>query len=482
MKKKFRIRPLFYIALLVCVLLGTSQADIVTAEPDPWEPQETEPGIVLVEPDEGLPQVIDAGMVSAEQDPWLPEGHGEGSRAVQPIGSFISIAVNNAIYQYAPAVAHGGQHYVVIYLVGDGHVYASVRNNDGTSAANYLIDSAKDFVAPRIAYHAPTGLFVVAYHYYESGVYYTRVGAVSPTGVVGSIWQITDAHNPDIGCSQVDNVCLVAYEQQTSNPIRGYYLTITPGGITAFSSRRNLSNEAGRRPYLAWGSGTFRYMLTFTFTYLGVDYPVYNHLYDLATVGDDSYVSSTLYVLDSWTGFPNNKVATGVAYDPCTEHFLIMFDHDVSGNLSQVNVWAAAIHKHNQGTRWHGPIANRSHREQSGGISFVTDDNLPAACGVMNKLAVIYTNYNENRFYALEVKGNNNKTSPVYTRDEFDDHFIVANLGQGQPLARPAISSGSENGEMLLVFDILYATTSNIHGRLVHVWQSGNIFLPLILR
>lgn len=493
MHKTIGIRHFYMIALLVCILIGSSQAGIVSAEPDDWLPDET-----------------DSGIVSAEPERWLPEELGDETRAVDAVPGLspIPIGANST----KPVVAHGGEHYLVVYT-HVRKVFARSVHNNGTLGTAFEIDShpTLPFSNLSIAYHPQSGLFVVAYELCNLAIPQTcevRVTAVSHTGKVwiGIVLTYSDARAPSISCSHMYESCLLAYESEfgTGQYIRGRYLYVYElFGVTSASPQKNLSNIPGRKPYVAVGKNFGYYMITFTQTVAGVESPVYNHIYEYPPPDhiENVYVYAAKYVLDfsadpHWTN--KNKWATGITYDPCTEHFIILFDFDYSGNYTIVDVYMAAIHKLTQNTNWSGHIANRNFSERSGGISFVTNYIQTPTCGVMNKLVVTYTNYQENKIYAVEVRGNNNTITPIYDRDLWFNQYSLMLPGNGEVYSTPNIAGGSTNAELLIVYDLKYiddfdpnnpAIFYNVYGRLVHVKEPGapggtenNIFLPLILR
>jgi hypothetical protein len=247
----------------------------------------------------------------------------------------------------------------------------------------------------------------------------------------------------------------VAY-QHGANLIRGFYVTLNHlTGADWWGVTYNLSDVNGTKPLIAWGKHSGRYLLTHTFTSFGIKFPVYTHVHDL-NPGVDPYAHPAVTLIN-FVGWSNDKYPTGVAYDPCTEKFIVLFDHVFKPDPADfvVDVWAAAIHKTNPVTYWYNHVAYRWSEERGGGISFVTDDNLPAACGSMDKLVYTYTHINSKRIYASDLRGNNSITAPSYQRDHHDHHHQIAwfLLPVMNPYWQPSISSGSTRAEMLVVFN-----------------------------
>lgn len=498
MHKTTGIRPLFYIALLVCLLFGTSQAAIVTAEPDEWLLEETDAGIVSLEPEGWLQEETDLDIIPTEPERWLLEETDEDLRAVQPRPGIAELPIG--ANSTNPAIAHGGEHYLVVYTHQRKVMARSVHNN-GTLGTAFEIDShgTIPFGAPSVSYNPLSGLFLVAYHLCNLAtpqVCEVRATAVSHSGVVGTglIYYYSDARFPSVACSHQYNSCLLAFESEfgTFQYIRGRYLTInSTSGIQTQSEMKNLSNLSGKRPYVAVGKGFGYYMITYTRTLIGVEYPMYNHLYESPPSPGflNAYVYDAAYVLDFsaspyWAN--KNKWATGITYDPCTEHFIILFDFDYSGNRTIVDIYMAAIHKLTRTTNWSGVIAIRNFREESGGVSFVTNYIQAPACGMMDKLVITYTNFHENKHYAVQVRGDNDKSNPSYSSDAFDKHHSLMLPSNGLVYGTPNIAGGSVNAELLIVYDLKFTDplTYHVYGRLVHVREpfSGKLYLPLIVR
>lgn len=136
------------------------------------------------------------------------------TRVVEPVTGLIPIATEAApVWEFHPAVAHGGGYFMVAY-VKDGDIFAAVLNNDGNLLNTYLVDSIGWNNFPTIAYHAPSGLFLVAYAKWNVSLYNMWFTAVSPTtGHVG-VWYgnppLLDLRYPNVACNQDHQSCLLS--------------------------------------------------------------------------------------------------------------------------------------------------------------------------------------------------------------------------------------------------------------------------------
>lgn len=170
-----------------------------------------------------------------------------------------------------------------------------------------------------------------------------------------------------------------------------------------------------------------------------------------------------------------------MAYDPCSQKFILLFDHVWSG--ADVDVRYSIIHK-TFGDVYGLPfIAFTSWVERSGDISFITDDNLPAACGTMDKLVVTYTDWTNNRIYAADLRGNNHLSNPIYSVDPVSRHYIVQAFASNvDPFWRPTISSGASRAEMFVAFNAHPTSPSdyNAYGRLIK--SPAQTFIPALFR
>ena len=435
----------------------------------------------------------------------------ETGRTIEPATDVIAIATGGSpINEYYPQVAFGDDYYMVAYYYLNSsttnpafEVDVAVFNNQGQREITHIINNQAAHGTLSIAYHAPTGLFLLAYtspNFPSSdfNVYYTAVSPI--TGRVGDIFQIPGASDdddlyPSVACAQTSDTCLLAFERNGSK-ILGRYIALNSAGIVppSFPSSfiYKLTDKDGQRPYITWGKDSGYYLLAYTRTETtvtpNVQYPVFTHVYD-SNPGNIVLFAYAHDAVDAgdFTGMPNDKWATGVAYDPCTQKFVLLWDYynytngDVA--FSMVDKTAATVHAM-------GWIADTGKNESSGDISFVTDDSLTAACGLMDKLVVTYaeTETGTYRINAAEVQGNSTVVNSSYTVAPTSDHLLVYESADTIPNKAISISNGSSLWEMFVAFDYFSPSslTYDIFGRIIRAPEeqdeSNYIFLPLLMR
>jgi len=336
-------------------------------------------------------------------------------------------------------------------------------------------------------------LFLVAYENSTGGDYDVWFTAVSPTqGQVGSLYGLTFSDDnlmmPKVACNQAHQTCLLAYEHKDGY-IKGNYITLNSTGVQLASSTWPLANVPGKKPFLAWGMHAAEYFLAFTWkSGGGIKFPVYTHLSGTYPA-TNPYTHAATFLLD-FTYWANDKYATGVAYDPCTQKFVVLFDYVYNPNPSSlvVDVWAAAVHKTGQLTYWASDLAFRPSEERGAGISFITADDLQASCGVMDKLVYTYLHVDGETIYVTDLRGNNDITAPHYRRDQEGEHQKVITFSSSWGVRAgglPNISGGSTLGGAMLVYtaDTFWPEEDqdyNVWGRIVR--SAVKTYLPLSVR
>jgi hypothetical protein len=444
-------------------------------------PDETDPAV------EGL---IELHVPSQHNEFIMPEEMevipDELARDVGYYGALFSIATTDANENH-PTVAHGGNYYMVVYYDG-GNIRAKVYTNTGSLYQNFLIrDCSPNFCGyPSVAYEAKSGLFLVAYEYFDGSDYEIYHRAVSPTGPVGTSVYTTPSSNewwPSVACNSVDGSCLVAHEDMTNDQIEGVWLRLSSTGISDYSGIILLESTTDdvSRPYMAWGKGTGRYMLTYRRYTSSQWRPYYQHLYDVYTT-PDQYSHGPAFVVPSTfeTGTPTYP--TGVTYDPCTQKFAIVFTNEWSSSI--FDVWVAYKHPTTATGYGHQDVAYAWAKEHLADISFVTDPHLTPACGRMDKMVVIYKNEDSGRILAADLLGNSSVTYPSYVIDYEYKHTVVATNLALPPFSVywSVLSSGSKNANL---FAAVFANAplsggNNVYGRLLKVPDKN--FMPLMLR
>jgi hypothetical protein len=415
-------------------------------------------------------------------------GFPEDARAAKKVGDTIPIATTVDIDEWWPAVAHGGDYYMVVYE-REGKIYGKVYSNTGTLKNTITIANfaEEDCGYPSVAYEAKSGLFVVVYEYNTSSADHdVFIQVVSPTTgrVGGTYWVSNDPDHeryPDVACKHTNGTCLVAFQQNQEGRIKGRFVTITSSGLTAISTVRDFSNATGASfPHVAWGVGTGLYMVTYDW-FAGKNYAAYTKVYDDPVSSGDQYVHTNATVAMS---LPNDTFNSDVTYDPCTEKFLISFYHLFSA--ADRDLWVVAKQS-TASAEGFTPftIASTPQNEHRGAISFVTDSHLEPFCGSMDNLAVAYLNDSVG-VMAAELRGNSSTTNPIYVRDATDQQLIVDRNTTRYTNKYTAISSGSQKGELFIAFSGQWKcppsewSDLDVYGQIVAI--SGRVYLPLILR
>ena len=215
-----------------------------------------------------------------------------------------------------------------------------------------------------------------------------------------------------------------------------------------------------------------------------VKIPVFTHIYDSDPgVGNPAYAHAAVDAYDFTAWGDHDKRATGAAYDPCTEKFILLWDYEnetTNGDVafSMIDKTAGTVHSM-------GWIAATDKSELSGDISFVTDDSLPAACGLMDKLIVTYVNVdNVIQINAAELQGNSQVIDSSYSVDPKSKHLLVYEYPAFKN-GNMSISSGSTLAEMFIAFnEFIYSSgipNDDIYGRIIRVPVNKN-YLPLLMR
>jgi hypothetical protein len=410
------------------------------------------------------------------------------ARTVHPVSGTIYIA-NSIDEDWWPAVAHGGGHYMVVYTHNFDIVARVYSDTGGYQSTHTVADFPNNCENPSVAYEASSGLFLVTFEYYWSETDHDiYVQAVSPTtgnrgGVSTAGTTVYNESYPDVDCKHTNGTCLVAYQHNHEYRIKGRFFTLTNMGISAMSAIYDLTDaKQSSGPALAWGKGTGYYLVTYKWSFTGKNQAMYSKVYDSPVSSGDQYVHGNAVVDNPSVGL-NNKFSTDVAFDPCTQTFVVSFHYDYAGDASDIDIYAVAK---NAGSSAFGyipfSVANSIQNESQGVISFVTDNHLAPKCGAMDKLVVAYNNFQVG-IKAADLRGNSNTADPLYARDEYFNHLVVASNSGSWIKIHPAISSGSAQAEMFIAYNPLYQYSpwdNDVWGRIVDVRL--RTYLPLITR
>ncbi|HPX95163.1 MAG TPA: hypothetical protein PLA02_02475 [Brevefilum fermentans] len=464
----------------------TELPEMETFTPPPLSPEDMG-GIDDVKADPALQESLWPAIEEQKEDAPPSADSPEDARAVKMVGAPIPIATTIDIDEWWPAVAHGGDHYLVVY-VRQGNIYGKVYSNTGELKNTITIaDWAADCEFPSVAYEAKSGLFVVVYEYhFSSSDYDVVIQLVSPTtGNIGDAYWVSNSvyHEwyPDVACKHTNGTCLVAFQHNQEGRIKGRFYTISSSGITHGSTVRDLSDATGASfPHLAWGVGRGLYMVTYDW-WSGVKYSAsYTKVYDHPVDGGNQYVHFDSYVAAT---FPNGTFNSDVTYDPCTEKFLVSFYHLFSA--TDRDPWVVAKLSTTSAAGFPPfTIAYTTQNEYEGGISFVTDSHLKPFCGSMDNLVVTYINDSVG-VKAAELRGNSSTTNPIYVRDATSLQLIVDKNYADYKNQRTAISSGSQKGELFTASSGKWGPPSpwtdlDVEGQIVAI--SGRVYIPLLRR
>lgn len=424
-------------------------------------------------------------------------------RVVKPASDIINISISPYVNEKSPDIAHGGDYYMVVYeeeYDTEDSITARVFSNSGDFVNTFYIQTCpKNYCEyPTIAYEAKSGYFLVAYGYLYSGTdWEVYVEAVSPTdGVLKEGFSMvtsstSDERFPSIACNHDDGSCLVAYQTNSAltSPIMGRFMEIDSEAqdIAFLGAPYPLTNATiGLEPRLAWGRGADTYMVTYRSEAPGGQVSsMYTHVHDQPVNSGSQYLHGNAYVVSpGYFGNDHDISNNDVAFDPCTQHYVVTFGYDYYGDNSDYDIYAVAKHSTLASGGTPFPIVNSPHYTNHSRISFMTDDDLPPSCGSMNRL--MFTYYNDTLgIMAGELRGNNNTSTPEYEQDSVFDHLLIhPHLpGQNKRVSSQEISSGSMLGEMFIVFE--YYDTNipyefNVKGQIITIMEKN--FLPLIIK
>ncbi len=404
--------------------------------------------------------------------------------SIEPVDETFPIA-ESSDWEDSPAIAYGGDYFLVVYRKA-GRIWGSFYDNHGVLTSIWFPESPEtNFNTPRVAYSHDTDQFLVIYHDANADrICIVTLSYPDPPDARLCSSMADNIQNPDITCVNPGDTCLVVFESDQG--IMGFYVTLDGFGVQA-GGLQNFSDRPGERPFITYGTGDVA-MITFTWTDpdSGERFPMYNPV--SASRHGNAPLQEAKFVRDfsgaPWEG--TDKEASGITYDPCTEKFVLIYDHiETPGSIS--DVWGAAIGANPPyDNYWNGPFAYGFTQQRGGDISFLTAEGYSASCGAMNKLVVTYTDLSENSVYAVEVTGNNDTSNPNYTNSQSSaEHFLVDELSASliplEQLVKPVISGSDYQGRMMIAYsvpELLFG--SNIFGRLIDIRFS--IYLPLILR
>ena len=413
-------------------------------------------------------------------------------RELQPNGDAFRIAETGDI-DPSTAVAYGGGYHVIVYTKRNTrnhneNIFATVVPGKETGDINgYPISSLdSDYGHPAIAYHARSGLFIILYSHLQTEIYAQVFSPASET--IGPAFLISDdeVHKglPAIACNQLDGVCLAVY-QQNGTQIKGRYLEASNGEIINLSAIYDLTSGLEvDQPRLAWGRGQGTFLLAYDERLAsGEVRPAYTHLYD-----QHDPLAAEVLLHPSMPVIPGGVFSDGhdafisdIAFDPCTEQFVLMIEYDAAGDGGNLDLWAAVLHAREPILNGTFPIADSPVSEQGGAIRFITADQETYVCGNQGRLVVAYINADVG-LMATELRGNSNPKKPSYAVDPAHQHLLIANHTNMFRITNCILSSSGKGNQVLIAYDFLGIESSEfiIMGQFLSIIRS--VYLPLVMR
>ena len=413
-------------------------------------------------------------------------------RELQPNGDAFLIAETGDI-DPSKAVAYGGGYHVIVYTKRNTrnhfeNIFATVVPGKETGDLNdYPISSLdSDYEHPAIAYHANSGLFIILYSHLQSEIYARVFSPANET--IGPAVLISDdeVHKgfPAIACNQFDVICLAVY-QQNGTLIKGRYLEVVNGEIINLSAIYDLTSDLEvDQPRLAWGRGQGTFLLAYDERLAsGEVRPAYTHIYD-----QRDPLAAEVLLHPSMPVIPGSVFSHGhdafisdIAFDPCTEQFVLMIEYDAAGDGGSFDLWAAVLHARETIMNGTFPIADSPVSEQGGAIQFITADQETYVCGNRDRLVVAYINADVG-LMATELRGNSNPKKPSYKVDPVDQHLLIANQPDMFRITNSILSSTGKGNQVLIAYDFLGIESSEfiIMGQFLSIIHS--VYLPLVMR
>lgn len=440
----------------------------------------------LSETDLSQPSFIGPPDLQFQKEKGADSAETANDRVVYPEKDFIPIAVDQSVNEHSPAIAHGDGYYMITYIIG-GDVWAQVFDQNGDHYNDVLVYDGwyRPCSNPVIAYESQTGLFIIVFEFHlDDDNHDIMVVAISPhEGKIGNVVSIAhtdhDEFNPDVACNAHEGSCLLAYQEGGSNQIQGKFLYIDSSGISGCSSSVPLSQFVGREPHLAWGRTTGNYFLAYSWFYADTSewFPVYTHVYDVIE-SPPQYIHQN-HLLVNYAYNPNfDKEPLGVTYDPCTNTYVLLWYDEHSAGDKDIHI--SVMKDEDPGILGSGCIACSYDNEYTGDISFVLDDHIQPNCGLADKVVVTYKTMNKG-VYATDLRGNNDKTDPIFNWDDISVHALISADGINTSGRNPIITSG-DHGKMFVTWRLYWTNTysEDIWGKLIHAYWTD--FLPLITR
>ena len=502
-----KTKNILIILTILCLFFTTSTALAQTEDPPPKKHEEPPIETQQAEPVQTEPQnptTPSPDFMPPPPDKYIDESTSRSSsnREVSEVDSFDIGVVSGITERNSDVASHNGVYAVayekngeiiVAYIIGDMIVRYTLSNGLGRS------------YYPAIAYNAAWGLFITTWQYDYAGNgsdYDVRVRASTSTGAIGDddIWVASSEYhetNPDIACNPYDGSCLITYEYKvqgySTTNIHGRYMDTT---VSVNPDNFELTSLNAVGPHVAWSDYGSSYLVAYTWTSSGGEaFPVYTVLYDTwQGSASASKIKASAYGVDTgwYDDNGHDKYATGVAYDFCSEKFIIVYTYDYYGNGTDYDVHASATNSN--GNTLYGPfyIATTSGQESDADISFITEPTPSIANAASCKLVTTYIRseyYDENGIMTTDIEGNCSYNAPDYTTDWGGDHLLIdePSISFGSGVFAPAISGGN-GSDFFVSYD--YVTGGMVYqysvlGKLLSTETNKadlSNYLPLIIR
>ena len=507
-----KIKYLILVCSILCLLLSPASVLAESENPPPKKTKEPSIETQQAEPIQTEPQIPTLSTNTTFPTPPEKEiidtsSRMSSDREISVVDSF-DIGVLSGVSERHSDVAHSDNVYVVAYEEDGAIVTAKIIDYGGSVAIywNTIYDGDESSYFPSIAYEAGTGLFVITWQYDFSGNgsdYDIYARALNPwSGPVGSAVTVASSYDqetrPDIACNPYDESCLIVFNFDDGDEnIYGRYMDITSSGVSDSSPSLVEITDIDRStgPHVAWSNYGSSYLVAYTWTdnIDGETFPVASVLYDTyqgsssASIMADEWPAVGIGA-DPWYDDLHDKSTTGVAYDFCSEKFIIVYTYDFFGDGTDYDIHASATNS--DGANLYGPftIAGSSAQETGADISFIADPIPAIANDAPCKFVTAFSRSGHSSgidgIMTTEIKGNCSYSSPDYTTPPSSEHILVAEPSGpfGSGVLSPAIIGGNDS-EFFVSYDDVTGGFVYQYSVLGKLFRSGLYnFLPLIIR
>ncbi len=459
---------LFVFGLILLLLAGLCLTPSPAAAQDGDPPQETATPEQVLPP---TPPDIPQKDPSAPTDLEAERQPAEGDRTAWPKTEVLPIAAESGVNEDYSDVAYGYTEYGIAYIK-DGETYIAFYSYDGTFIDRYLLSDGNQRAShPAVAFEGTNNYFVVAWQHDFMGQgddQDIKIRAALPsTGPVGEIKSVANSGynetNPDLDCNHNDASCLVVFNfEGLDDFIRGRFMIVEVDGmeVPVHDPFRVSSGDEAYDPLVAWGDSAGTYMVVYRWpgneSYASSG--IYTHLSDTYQ-GDVEYLHDGTWLINP-LDLPYDKWPSGVAFDPVTEKYLVLFTYDYYDNGSDYDIRMTI--KHESDLINYGPgggivIADLGSGvdETGGSISFLTSPWWAANFDIgPDKLAVAYvrSDYIVSGVMTVVITGNGSTSNPGYTVPSETEHTLIKApyYSLNSFITRPAVVGRDGLGEYMV--------------------------------